>query len=1075
MKTKQWITRFVLAGLLSASAALAAEELDKSFQCPPRDAQAWCYWWWLNGNASKEGITRDMEEMKSKGINGALLFDGGEASADVVPRGPRFMSPGWRELYRHALAEANRCGIVLTVNLCSGWNAGGPWVTNEHAAKKLVSAQTLVKGPGHVSVILRKPAVTKGVYCDIATLAMPVPDSTLTDVTLSASSQLSNYSPDQADDGDAETRWASIAAPTPEKPEYLQFDLAAPASAAGVYLQPYKVSGPKDLEILCSGDGVNFRSLKRATLQPNTPATIKFDETSAKHFRVLFLSAHPNRDKSSPNVQVAEVALLTKAEITSKAPRQLWIRSKAVDLTNYVDKDGKLNWDVPSGTWRVLRIGSTLDGHHVNSPGSGPRGLEIDPMSAEAMDAHFAETGAKLIADAGPLVGKTLQYFHIDSWELGQPTWTPKMREEFQKRRGYDPLPFLPAVLGRQPPAKGLMVYPPPILPTGLVWTVDNPEETARFMQDYRRTIADLVAANYYGRLEELSVKGGLCGTHPESGGPFFFHWIDALECLGRTAVPMGEFWKRNSEPNGSIIWPNNPTVKQAASAAHIYGKPICQAEAYTSFAEDWIDTPWSMKDIGDAAFCEGITRQVLCSWTHQSSLDAKPGFQWAHVGTHFDPNLTWWPMSDAWLAYIARCQYLLRQGLFVADFACLQDEAIPGFLARPSQSGSVKLPGQNIGLPAGFDYDAINAAVLLSRASAKNGRLTLPDGMSYRYLVLPQQPNAILSPDALKKVNSLAESGVTVIGPRVFAGSVAKMRELTMTAATTADGLAPDIEFCNPSEDAKFAWIHRSVGEAEIYFVSNQAALDSISTIAFRVAGKKPELWDAVTGAIRDLPDYREENGRTLVPLQFAPRQSWFVVFRKKTEDRKPMTGAKNFPMLKPAQEISGAWEVQFDPQWFYPDNGSGGKVLFEQLTDWTQRPEEAIKFYSGIASYKIAFNFKVPNPGAQFYLDLGLVCDLARVKLNGQDLGVVWTAPWQVAIPAGLLRPSKNELEIGVANLWPNRLSGDATLPKEQRRTRTNVQVYDKKYANTQKAGQPSALLPSGLLGPVRVFAEQ
>ena len=244
----------------------------------------------------------------------------------------------------------------------------------------------------------------------------------------------------------------------------------------------------------------------------------------------------------------------------------------------------------------------------VNCVGSGPTGLEIDTMSAEAMDAHFAETGAKLIADAGPLAGKTLQYFHIDSWELGQPTWTPKMREEFQTRRGYDPLFYLPALLQR---------------------TVDDTSTTQRFLADFRRTAADLVAANYYGRLRERTVKGGLRGIHPESGGPFFDHWIDALQCEGINDVPMGEFWKRDIEPAGPITWPpqTNPTVKQIACAAHIYGKPVCQAEAFTSFCADWMDDPWTMKDIGDEAFCHGLTRNVLCFWVHQPRLGRQTRF----------------------------------------------------------------------------------------------------------------------------------------------------------------------------------------------------------------------------------------------------------------------------------------------------------------------------------------------------------------------------------------------------------------------------------------------------------------
>ncbi|MCX6880374.1 MAG: glycosyl hydrolase [Verrucomicrobia bacterium] len=1057
MNAKTWTAILALTGLLAGRAAWAAEqpmtardELARAFACPPAESRPWVYWWWLNGAASKEGITRDFEEMRKQGIGGALLFDAGEAGPDA-PRGPQFMSDAWRELFKHALREADRCGVVLTANLCSGWNAGGPWVTAEHAAKKLVAAQSVVKGPGRVSVALPKPPAEQGFYRDIAVLAMPMP------CTLTASSQYQHYDPALAQDGDDQSRWISNGdqpgmGPTPAKPEFLQFDFAEPRAMAGLFLKPYPDCGPKDVEVQCSDDGQAFRPLVRVTLQPNEGKTLAFDETRAKHFRVVFLSAHPYHDGANWNVQVAEIALLSKDQLADKKPpaRSGWRHDQVVDLTSMVDQAGQLDWDVPQGNWQVMRIGHTLHGKPTSCVGSGPGGLEIDTMSAAAMDAHFAETGAKLLADAGALAGKTLQYFHIDSWELGQPTWTPRMREEFQRRRGYDPLPWLPAVLGR---------------------TVDDAAATRRFLQDYRRTVADLVAANYYGRLRELTLQGGLRGIHPESGGPFFDHWIDALQCEGVNDVPMGEFWKRNSEPDGPITHQHNPSLKQAACAAHIYGKPVCQAEAFTSFGDDWMDDPWSMKDIGDAAFCEGLTRNVLCFWIHQSRLDAKPGFQWAHVGTHFDCNLTWWPMSGSWLTYLARCQHLLRQGLFVADFAYLQSEAIPGFLApRPTQR------------PIGFDYDVLNAEVLMTRASARNGRLELPDGMSYRYLVLPPQADAMLSAATLKKVNELAEGGVTVIGPKGLAGTVAGMRDGSPVAVAHDDGLNPDIEFRDLSPGAGFDWIHRRHDGADIYFVSNQSATVATARVVFRMAGKTPELWDAVSGEIRDLPEYKAtEDGRTEVPMSFAPRQSFLVVFMKQAQQDKGADDAKNFPESMPVQEIGGPWTVQFDPKWFYPDNGTCGKVRFERLEDWTRRPEEGVRHYSGIATYRTSFDFQPAAKVRRVFLDLGVVKNVARVKLNGHEAGVVWTAPWQVDL-SGLLKSGSNDLEVEVANLWPNRLIGDATLPQEKRLTVSNVQTYNSTTGNTwgcktcedrKKSGKPAVLLPSGLLGPVRVMA--
>jgi len=347
---------------------------------------------------------------------------------------------------------------------------------------------------------------------------------------------------------------------------------------------------------------------------------------------------------------------------------------------------------------------------------------------------------------------------------------------------------------------------------------------------------------------------------------------------------------------------------------------------------------------------------------------------------------------------------------------------------------------------------------------------------MSYRYLVLPHRPDAVLSPAVSRKAGELANAGVTVIGPKSSAVPGAALRDATVDAVVRADGLAPDIEFRDTSAGAKFDWIHRRDGETDIYFISHQSTHTATAQIAFRVTGRQPELWDAVTGGNRYLSEWREENGRTIVPMKFEPRQSWFVVFRKTGHAPRETTIAQNFPELKPVLEVAGSWELSFDPKWGGPE-----RVTFEKLEDWATRPEDGIRYYSGTATYKNSFQWKSASPDArQVFLDLGIVNNVARVRLNGRDLGVVWTAPWRVGI-ANALKPGANELEIDVANLWPNRLIGDATLPKDKRLTVTNVRTYDtmtsgtygcKKCEARKKTGKPAALLPSGLLGPVRVL---
>jgi hypothetical protein len=409
---------------------------------------------------------------------------------------------------------------------------------------------------------------------------------------------------------------------------------------------------------------------------------------------------------------------------------------------------------------------------------------------------------------------------------------------------------------------------------------------------------------------------------------------------------------------------------------------------------------------------------------------------------------------------YLARCQYLLRQGLFVADFAYLQSEAIPGFIAPRDKQQPLR--------PAGFDYDVLNAEVLLTRAVAKDGRLVLPDGMSYRYLVLPADAKSF-SPPVQRKIQKLMEGGLAVLDAQ----------GRTLVEVVKADHLAPDIEFRNESPQSRFDWIHRRCGDVEIYFVANLASVPATADVVFRTAGKQPELWDAVTGQTRDLTEWGVEDGRRIVRLAFAPRQSWFVVFRKPTQTG-GSRGPANFPTIQPVAEIGGPWQVSFDPKW-----GGPNQVSFEKLEDWTGRPEEGIKHYSGTATYKKTFTLpqsEIRNPKSRIYLDLGTVKNVARVKLNGRDLGVVWTAPWRVDV-ADAVRSGANDLEIEVVNLWPNRLIGDASLPKEKRLATTNARTYDTMASGTcgckvcearKKSGRPAALLPSGLLGPVTLCVQ-
>jgi hypothetical protein len=449
----------VFAGLCTAASA-APGDLAEGFANPPDAAKPWAYWWWLDSYATRAGITKDLEEMQRQGVSGVLLFDAGEGKGSPV--GPVFMSPPWRELFKHAIREADRLGIEVGVNLCSGWDAGGTWVTPDLAAKWLVWSETQVQGPAAITKDLPKPEVRDNFYRDVAVVAYP--------------------------------------------------GTGRPAGAA-----PLK----------------------------------HYDFKAARIFLHESVSILDEEDPGMPGERDCE-------------------SKQVIDLTGQVDHAGKLTWDAPAGTWTVLRFGYTLLGAKTTCASPGSQGYEIDFLSKEAMDLHWAETAAKMLADAGPLTGKTLKYVHDDSYEVAGPnrtqlTWTPLFRAEFLARRGYDLLAYLPVLAGK---------------------IVDSRELSNRFLWDYRRTIGDLFAANHYRRMRELAQQHGV-GTHPESGGPYW-PYIDALELEGINDIPMGEFWKRVPEqPDGKIAWADHyricDTVKQAASAAHVYGKRLCQAEAFTS------------------------------------------------------------------------------------------------------------------------------------------------------------------------------------------------------------------------------------------------------------------------------------------------------------------------------------------------------------------------------------------------------------------------------------------------------------------------------------------------------------
>ena len=947
--------------LLSASPIFSqkSDELRHSFNAPPNQAKPRVYWWWLYNRINKEGITRDLQEFKEKGISGVNLICTGGYAGDKALEGIKWLSPEWRELFRHAVSEAKRLDIELGFNLSGGWTMLGPWVTYDNAMKKVVQSDTIIAGGKKVSMKLAQPETVEGYYKD-------------------------------------------------------------------VWVQAFRIDTTKKL----------------------------VDAESAK------------------------------------------------DLTLYMKPDGNFEWKAPKGNWLILRTGYTLTGHTWSRWFAYPQGdtfaegagYEIDYLSKAALDNHFNHLGT-IILDEVKKAGGDLAYFWSDSWECGKLTWTQDFPEQFMHYRKYDLKPYMAILSG---------------------YIVKDSLFCERFQEDFDRTIQDCIADNYYGHFYDLCHKNGL-NVGNEAGGPNDIPPQDVLKNLGRCDIPAGEFWVHYKLPEDGMNSRKSArlNLKQTASAAHIYGLREAQAEAFTQMEQDrthWSLGPYDLKPYANDAFCEGINRFMLHQSTCQPPEDGKPGYEFC-AGQHFTPNLTWWEQSSAFFSYLSRCQYLLQEGKFVGDVCYYIGEQTPSLV-----------PPQYIipSLGLGYDCDYTNVEVLLTRMSVKDGRIVLPDGMSYRLLYLqncvspdkeiceavsryqqlevPTEASEMMSLDVLKKLRELIMDGATVIGapPTMSAGldnypyadnEVRKLaseiwgdldgkniteRKLgkgriiwgkTEREVLQADGIGQDFAYLNQTaEPEKFNYIHRSLDDCDIYFVINRTGKQTSSQFTFRVQGKQPEIWDPVTGEMRIASSFTQHDGYTTVPLEFVPYGSYFVVFDKTISTDKQGEGDRNFSKLEIAQDLSHSWEVMFDTTM-----GGPQKVFFEDLSNWIDRPEEGIKYYSGTATYRKSFDlsFKKGN-GERIYLDLGDVKHVSSVRFNNKDLGVLWCTPWRIDI-TDYVKETGNFVEIDVINLWANRVIGDWKLPKEQRFTRTHdVFRFDMLRASTP-------LTDAGLLGPVSILKEK
>ena len=1064
------------AGCTGGSGDRDIDSLRTGFASPDGgDVRPWTFWYWMFGAVSEEGIRADLEAMKRVGLGGAYLMPIKSASEWPQYGGQaEQLSDNWWQMVRVSMETADSLGLQLGMHICDGFAlAGGPWITPAESMQKVVSAEVFATGGEIRDMVLPQPETVEGYYEDIALLALPakgVPCGQKPKITLVNR------------DGNATEK------------ERVQFDakgvIRAQAPCAIIYEYDEPVTC-RYIETVADGnnyqihrllveasdDGVNYRTVKQ--LEParqgwqNTDcnSTHAVPATTARWFRFSWTPAgsEPGAEdmdaaKWRPRLAVRELRIGTEPRVNQWEAKAglVWRvgratgagevadedcirRDEIIDLTASMH-DGRLTAELPAGEWRIVRMGHTSTGH-TNATGGGGRGLECDKFSAAAVGKQFDNWFGRIFDEVGTeLAHRVLKVMHVDSWECGSQNWSATFADEVRARRGYDLHPWLPLLAG---------------IP------MESAADSERVLRDVRETIAELVDDVFYKVLASKAKEYG-CRFSAECVAPTMVS--DGLLHYRRVDLPMGEFWYNSpthDKPNDML---------DAISGAHIYGKNIVQAEAFTELRGTWDETPAAVKTLLDRNYALGINKIVFHVNVHNPHIDRRPGMTLDGIGLFFQRDNTWFDTGGRGLVdYMRRCQWLLQYGRPVTDIAVytgdevprravLPDRLVPSlpgiFGAERVESERVRLlnegqplrtmpvkvvhsanmadPDKWVDALRGYAYDSFNKDALLG-AKIKNGRLTLAGGASYAALVVPMarpmNPEGVLSEESAAKIESLRAAGCTV-------PELPWTEDDFASAGIERDAVVP----------AGTAWTHRrSESEGvDIYFIANQTDTERAFTASLRIGDRRPELWNPMTGTIERHPEWRRTGGRTEVGLRLAAGESVFVVFAERCNEesgKAPQVTATEQPLG------IGEWRVKFAD--------TGIELSSSELFDWSQHGDERIRYYSGTALYTGEFEgVAAAAAGERIVLKIGGLHDVAAVRVNGRDCGRVWTAPYETDITE-VLAEGRNTIEIEVSNTWANALlgAGQEKAP------------FGGIWTNAPYRRADKQLLPAGLCGPLTV----
>lgn len=1015
------------------------------FQTPKKMFFPETWFHYVNGNVDKAGITADLEAIAASGLAGVQFFHGGGFSDGWkgVTEPIYCLSDKWENLVKHTASEANRLGLRFTMQNCPGWAmSGGPWIDFDHTMRHLTYSRLDVNEGQAEGIVLPKAKESKDPnrdYRDIMVLAFPTPLGDTPDALFRGKY---NFKPT-----------------TPDKPNTIDIRLEKPTIART--LEFSSINGFNHSYCIDPGITVEVEAIDRNgrshkvldTPMPysnwqdaHTISLALAEQPDCQHYRVHIVNQHSMNVSSLRLLSAArkqnwegEAGWTLRTILPEKASAQqsaeAYVKGHQIlNLTDKMDANGNLNWKAPKGQWTILRIG------HVNTcrrNGPAPAeatGWECNKLDPSGAALHFKNYIGHMAN--GPVKGM-ISNMLMDSWECYSQTWTKNMPNDFQNIAQYSLEQWMPALFG---------------------FVIDNPETTSRFLTDWRKTLNHLYVNNFFGEMSRLAHANGLTCTYETAGGDITP--ADPMEYYKFADVPMCEFW----QPFTNFLYNRNfKPIRPTVSAARMYGKPRISAESFTSFVLTW-DEHWQMlKDVANQNLLDGLTHFVFHTYTHNPGATKYfPGTSFGSgIGSPFLRGQTWWKHMPAFTSYLARCTYMMERGKPVSS--------VLWYIGDEYQ----QKPDQFYPFPVGYRYDYCNPDALLTRLSVKDGQWTTPDGITYPVLWIPQPGR--MQPETLERLLELVKQGGILIADAptgiatlsqndrrqeryqaavaaLWPRSAQKERTLGKGQVISGTNLEDALKLLRIQPDVNGIgnqWLHRKTTGADWYFVCADREKPFQGKVEFNCSGRV-EIWDPVSGTAEEVPAI-QQNGKTILDIDLERAECAFVVFHHdgKASQAKPRNEMASLP-------LSGqSWTVSFPQGW-----GVDAPLTVTSLKPWNEMiSSNEGKSFSGTATYRTTLHMDKVDKNARYTLQLGQVEMIAVVRLNGKELGTLWTEPYQTDITAAL-KKGENTLEIDVTSSWFNRLVYDAGLPEAERKTWviSGPKKEEKLRAN-------------GLLGPVLV----